>query len=467
MLKRRWRVIDAALRLTDLAMLAVAFPIAYYVRDSVSGDRLGALYPMSWYFSTVAPTLLLWIGASAVCSVYGNYRTRTLSLELSRLVRSGALVAGGLGALAFFSKQQEVSRLFVALYAVLAVALLMLNRLVVRGVARSARRHGRNTRRFAVMGGGAPALEIIKNMARHQEWGIEFAGFVHDCVSTPPPGVGPVLGSVDSLRRVFEQQVIDELVIAAPSVGAETIQKALLACEEMGISARICMDFPMLRISRVALDDLGGIPSVAFSPVPSDALALLAKRAFDIAVSAVALLCLAPLLAIAAVAIRLDSPGPALFRQRRVGRNGRTFQVLKFRSMYLDAEQKLQLLRTRNEMSGPVFKLKDDPRVTRVGRFIRKTSMDELPQFWNVLRGDMSVVGPRPPLPSEVEQYEPWQRRRLSVRPGITCTWQVSGRNDVDFDRWMELDLKYIDNWSLWCDFAIVLKTIPAVFNGR
>jgi exopolysaccharide biosynthesis polyprenyl glycosylphosphotransferase len=467
MLKRRWRAIDGALRLIDLMVLAVAFPLAYYLRDSVSGDELGALFPMSRYLSTIAPTLLLWIGASAVCNVYGNYRTRTLTLELGRLVRAGALVAGGLGALAFFSKQYEVSRLFLGLYALLAVALLVLNRLVVRGVARAARRRGRNTRRFAVMGGGAPAREIVENMARHQEWGIDFAGFVHDGDSAPPKGMGRVLGSVDALRRVFECEVIDELIIAAPDAAAETVQKALVACEEMGISARICMAFPMLRISRVALDDLGGIPSIAFSPVPTDTVALVAKRAFDLAVSAAALVCLAPLLAIVAAAIRLDSPGPVLFRQRRVGRNGRTFEVLKFRSMYRDAEQKLHSLRARNEMSGPVFKLREDPRVTRVGRFIRKTSIDELPQFWNVVRGEMSVVGPRPPLPREVEQYEPWQRRRLSVKPGITCTWQVSGRNDIDFDRWMELDLKYIDDWSLWNDFTIVLKTIPAVFNGR
>jgi exopolysaccharide biosynthesis polyprenyl glycosylphosphotransferase len=466
MLKRRWRAVDSALRLTDLAVLATAFLGAYYVRDSVIADRWGALYPMSRYLPTITLTLLLWIGAAAVCNVYGNYRTRTLKLELSRLVHAAALVAGGMGAIAFFAKQQEVSRLFVALYAVLAIALLMLNRLVVRGVARAARRRGRNTRRVAVVGCGALAQEIVENVARHQEWGLEFAGFVHDGASTPP-GTGPILGTVDTLHRVFQRQVIDELVIATPSASAEAVQKALLVCEEMGISARFCMDFPMLRISKMSLDDLGGIPSVAFSPVPIDAVAIFAKRAFDIAVSAVALICLAPLLAIVATAIRLDSPGPVLFRQRRVGRNGRTFLVLKFRSMYLDAEQKLQSLLAQNEMSGPVFKLRNDPRVTRVGRFIRKTSLDELPQFWNVLRGEMSVVGPRPPLPSEVEKYEPWQRRRLSVKPGITCTWQVSGRNDIDFDRWMELDLRYIDNWSLWHDLAIVLKTIPAMFGGR
>ncbi|HET8733492.1 MAG TPA: sugar transferase, partial [Anaeromyxobacteraceae bacterium] len=179
------------------------------------------------------------------------------------------------------------------------------------------------------------------------------------------------------------------------------------------------------------------------------------------------LLALAPLLLGVAAAIKLDSPGPVFFRQRRVGLHGRLFDILKFRSMHRDAEAKLAALRGRNEMSGPVFKITDDPRVTRVGRLIRRTSIDELPQFWNVLVGQMSVVGPRPPLPSEVAQYRRWHRRRLSVRPGITCIWQISGRNQIDFDRWMELDLQYIDQWSLANDLRIFLKTIPAVLGAR
>jgi exopolysaccharide biosynthesis polyprenyl glycosylphosphotransferase len=307
----------------------------------------------------------------------------------------------------------------------------------------------------------------VKNVTSHEEWGLEFAGYIQDGASRPARDGQPVLGSVETLTRILERQVIDELVIAAPDARPEVVHGALLSSEEMGIPARICLQLPALRIAKVELEDVDGVPSIAFCPVPSDAVALFAKRAFDIAVSVIALVWLAPLLAAVAVAIRIDSSGPVLFRQRRVGRNGRTFFVLKFRSMYQDAEQRLESLRSRNEMSGPVFKMKDDPRVTPVGRFIRKASIDELPQFWNVVRGDMSVVGPRPPLPREVAQYKPWQRRRLCVWPGITCTWQVSGRNDIDFDRWMELDLSYIDNWSLWRDLQIVAKTIPAVFNGR
>ena len=206
---------------------------------------------------------------------------------------------------------------------------------------------------------------------------------------------------------------------------------------------------------------------LALTRAPSDELALAGKRLFDIAVSATVLLLLSPALAALALAIKFDSPGPVFFRQRRVGLQGRTFSILKFRSMYLDAEARLESLRAHNEMSGPVFKMRNNPRITRIGRFIRKTSLDEFPQFWNVLRGEMSIVGPRPPLPSEVRQYKRWQRRRLSVKPGITCIWQISGRNNIDFDRWMELDLEYIDQWSLWTDIQICIKTIPAVLGSR
>jgi exopolysaccharide biosynthesis polyprenyl glycosylphosphotransferase len=194
---------------------------------------------------------------------------------------------------------------------------------------------------------------------------------------------------------------------------------------------------------------------------------LVGKRIFDVLVSALALAALAPLFLAIAVAIKLDSPGPVLFRQRRVGLHGRAFWLYKFRSMVQGAERMLADLQDRNEMDGPVFKMREDPRVTRVGRWLRRSSLDELPQFWNVLHGDMSVVGPRPPIPGEVKQYESWQRKRLAVRPGITCTWQISGRNEVEFEKWMQLDLHYIENWSLWHDLKIVLLTLPAVIRGR
>jgi exopolysaccharide biosynthesis polyprenyl glycosylphosphotransferase len=215
------------------------------------------------------------------------------------------------------------------------------------------------------------------------------------------------------------------------------------------------------------MGEMDGLPMLSFTSAPTDEVALLFKRAFDVLTSGMALLLLSPAIVATAVAVKLDSPGPIFFRQTRVGKNGRPFKMLKFRSMRIDAEARLESLRSQNEASGPVFKMKNDPRVTRVGRFIRRTSLDELPQFLNVFSGEMSIVGPRPPVPAEVKQYQRWQRRRLSVKPGITCTWQVSGRSNISFDQWMKLDLEYIDTWSLWQDIQICFRTVPAVLLSR
>jgi exopolysaccharide biosynthesis polyprenyl glycosylphosphotransferase len=207
---------------------------------------------------------------------------------------------------------------------------------------------------------------------------------------------------------------------------------------------------------------------LTLSSSPQDPVSLILKRAMDIAVSLVALIAALPLFILPAmILIKWTSPGPVVFRQKRVGRNGRLFTLYKLRTMHVDAEKMKDSLQAQNEVDGPAFKIRNDPRVTPVGAVLRKLSIDELPQLWNVLRGDMSLVGPRPPLPAEVERYERWQRRRLSMRPGITCIWQVSGRSDVAFHRWMEMDLEYIDNWSLGLDLKILLQTIPSVFTAR
>jgi exopolysaccharide biosynthesis polyprenyl glycosylphosphotransferase len=219
--------------------------------------------------------------------------------------------------------------------------------------------------------------------------------------------------------------------------------------------------------ARMYPTDLDGTPMLTVSATPRQPGALLVKRVTDLTGSMVALIMLSPVFVVAAILIKTTSRGPILFAQTRSGLNGRTFTLYKFRSMYRDAEARRAALASRNEMSGPVFKIKDDPRVTPVGRWMRRFSIDELPQFWNVLSGDMSLVGPRPPIPEEVKKYERWQRRRLSMKPGITCLWQVSGRNAVDFDDWMKLDLAYIDTWSLRLDVQILLRTVPVVITAK
>jgi exopolysaccharide biosynthesis polyprenyl glycosylphosphotransferase len=464
MVKEHYRLINAGLRLSDLAVLAAAMPVALRARDALLHG--GGYYPFERYGTLLAATLFLWIAAAWTFDVYDVYRTRPVSWELSRVARAVGAVAVAVSALGFLAKQGDISRLFVGLYFTMALALLAANRVLLRVMARQVRRRGYNGHIYAVVGSGPLAAEVVDNISAHPEWGYSCAGFVLLPGDQAPPGQN-ALGALDGLPELLENQVLDEVVFAVPRERLPEIEDAVAACEELGVSVRICLDVFRYGPSKMSLEEVGGLATLALTRTPSNAVALVAKRSFDVVVSGLALLMLGPIFAIVAVAIRVESKGPIFFRQKRVGQNGRAFHMVKFRSMHSDAEARLEALRQFNEAGGPAFKMKNDPRITAVGRFIRRASIDELPQFWNVLKGEMSVVGPRPPLPSEVRQYKRWQRRRLSVKPGITCTWQVSGRSDISFDRWMELDLDYIDNWSLWRDVQIVLKTIPAILRAR
>jgi exopolysaccharide biosynthesis polyprenyl glycosylphosphotransferase len=265
----------------------------------------------------------------------------------------------------------------------------------------------------------------------------------------------------------LEREVVDEIIFAISQEELKGMEGLFLLCEERGITARLAINFFPHVIAKTHLEELDGLPLLTFTTTPRNELLLILRRIFDFGGSLGLIVIFAPVFLLITLLIRLDSPGPIIYRQVRCGRNGRRFTFYKFRSMVQRAAERQSDLARYNEMNGPVFKMKRDPRVTRVGRFLRKTSLDELPQLINVLRGEMSFVGPRPPLPEEVEKYEGWQRRRLSMKPGITGLWQVRGRNRIDFDQWMKLDLEYIDNWSLWLDFKILLKTIPVVLSGK
>lgn len=278
----------------------------------------------------------------------------------------------------------------------------------------------------------------------------------------------PVLGPVSDLERVLSERALDEVYFAEHAVReGKAIQEAIATCERFGTP--FALPASEFRMNRARPADRDAIRDgyIHFVTVENKPWQSALKRVFDIVVSSVLIALLSPVLVAVAAAVKLTSRGPVFFRQTRVGLHGRQFHMLKFRSMVEGAEKMRAALESQNEQSGPVFKITRDPRITAVGRFIRKLSIDELPQFFNVLRGEMAIVGPRPPIPSEVAQYEPWQRRRLSIRPGITCLWQVSGRNDISFEKWMYLDMQYIDHWSLALDIKLILKTIPAVLHGR
>jgi len=275
----------------------------------------------------------------------------------------------------------------------------------------------------------------------------------------------PLVGHPDSLREVIANTQVDAIFWA---VEADDVSRAdvLAVAENMGVRVVVMPSVYNPKLARIRPSYINGMPAMVYRSDPEDQVALLGKSLMDRFGALVGLLVFSPLILITALAIKLTSRGPVFFKQTRSGVNGKQFPLYKFRTMCSDAEGRKDDLLDKNEMSGPVFKIKRDPRVTKVGRFLRKYSIDEVPQFLNILRGEMSLVGPRPPLPSEVSRFEPWQHRKLSVKPGLTCLWQINGRNAIDFEEWMRLDLQYIDNWSLWLDAKIIAKTIPAVMKG-
>jgi exopolysaccharide biosynthesis polyprenyl glycosylphosphotransferase len=301
----------------------------------------------------------------------------------------------------------------------------------------------------------------------HSELGLQVIGHVETDGEEPALLTRPILGDLEAVEDILHTNVVDEVALCLPVSQWQRIDELARMCEEEGKIVRVPLYVLEHTLSAGRVEEVDGLPIYSMVTGPDRILALTAKRVVDFVGSALAMVVLSPLLAAIAVAVRMDSPGPILFRQERVGVHGRRFSIVKFRTMVAGAEELLEELRDQNEIRGQAFKLTSDPRITKVGRWLRATSLDELPQLFNVLRGEMSIVGPRPPLVSEVAGYDIWHRRRLSMKPGITGLWQVNGRHEQDFDRWVETDLEYIDGWSFWLDLRIMARTIPAMLHRQ
>jgi exopolysaccharide biosynthesis polyprenyl glycosylphosphotransferase len=457
---RQARTIELTRVLVDAILLVAAFFLAFQIR--VSLKIFPELEDWGRYDLLVFVAIATWLPTAHAAGLYRAY-VLPLGHELSKLVWPAVVTGLVMASLAFLLKQEYQSRPLVVLYTAAAFAMTATFRMLV-----ATGWFGTITRshRVIVVGSGPEAEQICRTVRRGHDSGLELVGVIPEEKGVPVPPGAIRLGEIEQCEAIFRREIVDEVIFAIPRTKLFEVEAAFEAAEDLGIPTKLCLTFLPNRFSRVSFERVDSTPMLSFSSAPGKPVQLALKRAFDIVVSALALALCAPLFFLVALAIKLDSRGPVFFRQQRTGLNGREFWMLKFRSMSTDAETRLKELQKHNEMSGPVFKIKDDPRVTRVGRLIRKASIDELPQFWNVLVGDMSVVGPRPLF--DVKQYdERWQVRRLSVRPGITCTWQISGRNEIDFPTWMKLDLDYIDRWSLVLDLQIFFKTIPAVLFGR
>ena len=400
----------------------------------------------------------------------GLYRHRarlTVRGEVGDVLRAVTIFAAIILSLLFASKSSDASRLvLIILFPMLALGALA-TRLMLRRTLMILRTSGRNTRYLLVLGTTPQSQAFADMVEGHPTLGLEVIGHLTESAGQRSHVTRPTLGTLDQIEDILHARVVDEVAVCLPVNEWSRIDEIVYLCEEEGKIVRVPMYLLGHAITTGKVEEFGGVPIYSFLSGPDRALGLLAKRVLDIVGGAIAAIILTPVMLAISAWIALDSAGPVTFRQPRVGLHGRTFEVWKFRTMVADAEERLDDLRDQNEINGNAFKMTNDPRVTRAGRWLRRTSLDELPQLMNVLRGEMSLVGPRPPLASEVAGYDVWHRRRLSMRPGMTGLWQVSARHEPDFDRWVESDLEYIDRWSFWLDLKIIAMTVPAVLAGE
>jgi len=490
MLKQNWRLIAALERIGDNLVIIAAFLGAYFGRSSLLfwNELLNLnlpfegyyLLPLKEYFVVLLVGLITYAIVLNLMGAYGSMRLSSV-WRLFKVAFASSLVVFFVVAAALFLLKYPISRSFIGLFVLLSGCGLALQRYVVLKVLRYWRRLGRNYRNVVVCGVGMQAVRLAHELASRPELGIHIRAFV-DLAATPVVAderiarfkselvgrlqVGRILQGVEDVAQALKTYAIDEIIFTDVITVMPQVEEVILICADQGVRTTIAADIFSMGLMKSEISYFGGMPLIHFQTPPGDDWKLALKRFIDILLSAIALAFLSPLFLLLALGVKITN-GPIIFRQTRMGLNGRLFQMYKFRSMYIGAERELSALKISNEMSGPAFKMRDDPRVTPFGRFMRRFSLDELPQLWNVLLGDMSLVGPRPPIPGEVSMYDRKSRRRLSMRPGLTCTWQVSGRNEIsDFHDWVALDLHYIDNWSLGRDLLLLLKTIPAVILG-
>ena len=468
---RRWLLLS--LVLSDIVLINLAFAIGYWIRYELQWIRVvdeANYVPYSEYLPISLLLTVVLIVAYWLDGVYEFPRGRSWLNEVYRIIRgttTGVIImVVGL----FFYRPYFYSRLIFIYAFVLIVFLLGFGRLLKNLALVQMRERGIGVRRVVIVGAGEIGRMVMRTIVAQPQLGYQILGFIDDDPEKSNSEIGRFkgLGTIDNLRNLIqaEDSNIEEVIITLPWMYHRKIVNIMAQCERQNVAARLVPDLFQMSLSRVEIEDLNGIPMIGIREITFSRWGLIVKRAIDIFASAVALIILAPLLGLIALTIMLDSPGPVLFRQTRVGKDGKTFTLHKFRSMRVGAEQEQDQLAEKNEATGPLFKMREDPRLTRMGKILRRFSLDELPQLHNVLRGEMSLVGPRPPLPKEVDEYQEWHKKRLEIAPGLTGLWQVSGRSDLTFDEMVLLDIYYIENWSPALDTIITLRTIPRVIFG-
>ena len=471
----RRNLMHQSFKLVELLTMVVSFgSAAWLFAWQIPGLDFGEFFAMRLKVSNLLLFLLL-VGAwHALFVMMGLYRSQRLAtfrqeaLDILKATSLGSLVVLNVG---FFSRIELITPGFVVAFWVMSSSLTIASRMAVRFILTRARLRGRNIRNVVVVGTNRRAVRLAANLEAQAHLGYNVLGFVDEWWS----GLrefkdrgGRLLAGINGLAEILRQAAVDELVIALPISSAyKKCAQIVSQCEEQGITVRFLSDLFDLSSAKVKLESLQETPILTFHTRTIDGWQALVKRFMDVVLSSTLLLLLIPGFAVVALLIRLTSKGPVFFVQDRIGLRKRRFRLLKFRTMVAEAESEMAELEALNQVSGPVFKIEDDPRITPFGRFLRRSSIDELPQLVNVWRGEMSLVGPRPLPVRDFEGFDQdWHRRRFSVAPGITCLWQVNGRSSIPFEQWMKLDMDYIDQWSLWLDLRILARTIPSVLRG-
>lgn len=448
----------------DAVLLAAAFLVGYYLRYQIN-----PIYSLHFYVVILPLYVLSWIVFLVQFGVYNSFRLKKLNQMILEIIKAMACGFLTVAAIMYCFKIEGISRLLMLLIYLMSFGIISLKMIFLLAFFHFIRKKGYNNRNILLVGTGKRARYFLKQVRLHKEWGINVLGMIDPDESKRGKIIEGhrVLDTLKEVKQIIHTRAVDSIICFVPSKWLKDIQSLVALCEVEGVNISVAVDLYDLKYFRPQVVDFVGFPLVSYHRTLPQPFWLALKRVFDVSVSFVILFLAFPMLLTAALMITLTSKGPVFFRQDRYGLNGRIFSLYKFRTMIENAHDLLETLKEKNEMEGPAFKLENDPRVTPVGKFLRKYSLDEFPQFWNVLKGDMSIVGPRPPIVKEVGEYDDWQRRRLRVRPGLTCLWQVNGRNNIkDFNHWVKMDLDYIDNWSFWLDLKIFVKTIPVVLMG-
>lgn len=465
MIKEREQQINNIIGVADVLLSVLSFVIAYFIRDWFFEPPITATNEYLVVGVLVIPTWFILLKSAHMAEMH---RTKTYSMILASYLRVVVIGLGVIFLFVFLFKLVNISRLMILFFGVLNLVMLFTVRVSVYRMLKYFRVKGFNSRNVVVIADES-SEEFIERILSNKEWGyilkyiVTNSSYIYkkykDVISVHPERV--------NLRNLIDIDVVDEVIYCKNEINQNKLSALVNDCQEVGVVFRMQSMLFSKSATRTNLNHFDDTPFLTFDNTPSDHFAYRVKNAFSVAAAFGILLIWSPVMIAIALGIKFTSKGPVFFKQKRVGLRGRTFYMYKFRTMVVNAEDLKESLMQYNEADGPVFKIKDDPRITKIGKFLRKSGLDELPQFINVLKGDMSLVGPRPPVPDEVKQYERWQLRRLSMKPGITCTWQIKpNRNDISFEDWMKMDLQYIDNWSNKLDLVLFFKTIRTVIKG-